>query len=162
MIDTIKNLLSDFDLANFLPKVDTVMGWITLLLRLAVMAGPIIILVLGIIYLVCPPKEANHSFGFRCYYGMGSVAAWRFTQRLAGMVLGALGLVLTIIMFIICGSYNSLPPDVMTLSAVKCLLWEFGLIAVSCLGIHVTVAVFYDRFGNLRRPRADKEPKKDA
>lgn len=161
-IDAIKSLLSDFDLSNFLPQVNTVMGWITIALRLAVMAGPVIILVLGIVYLVSPPREANHRFGFRCYYGMGSVAAWRFTQKIAGIVFGALGLVLTIVMFIVCNRYSAMAPDAMTYSAVKCLLWEFGTIALACIGIHITAAVFFDRFGNPRRPKQEKELQENA
>ena len=156
-MDAIKELLTNFDLSNFLPEITTVMGWVTILLRLAVMAGPVIILVLGLIYVFAPPKEANHRFGFRCYYGMGSVEAWLFTQRLAGIVLGALGLVLTIVMLIITNSYNALSPDMMVFSAVKCLLWQFGLIALSCLGIHVTAAVMFDRFGNRRKNKGKEK-----
>ena len=156
-MDAIKELLTNFDLSNFLPEITTVMGWVTMLLRLAVMAGPVMILVLGLIYIFAPPKEANHRFGFRCYYGMGSVEAWLFTQRLAGIVLGALGLVLTIVMLIITNSYNALSPDMMVFSAVKCLLWQFGLIALSCLGIHVTAAVMFDRFGNRRKNKGKEK-----
>ena len=156
-MDSIKELLSNFDLSNFLPEINTIMGWVTMLLRLAVMAGPVIILVLGLIYLFAPPKEANHSFGFRCYYGMGSVEAWLFTQRLAGIVLGALGLVLTIVMAVITNSYNTLAPDAMVFSAVKCLVWQFGLIAISCLGIHLTAAVMFDRFGSRRRNKGKEK-----
>ena len=155
-MDSIKELLENFDLGNFLPKIDTIMGWVTLLLRLAVMAGPVIILVLGLIFFFAPPKEANHRFGFRCYFGMGSVEAWLFTQRVAGIVLGSLGLVLTVVMIIITNSYNALPPDLMVFSAVKCLLWQFGLIAVSCLGIHVTATIVFDRHG-CRRKNKGKE-----
>ena len=153
-MDAIKELLTNFDLSNFLPKIDTIMGWVTLLLRLAVMAGPVIILVLGLIFLFAPPKEANYRFGFRCYFGMGSVEAWLFTQRVAGIALGALGLVLSIVMVIVTNSYNSLPPDMMVFSAVKCLIWQFGLIAVCCLGIHVTAAVMFDRHGNRRKNKS--------
>ena len=152
-MDIIKELLNEFDLANFLPQIDTVVGWITMGLRLAVLAGPVIVLVLGLIYLFAPPKEANHRFGFRCYYGMGSVEAWRFTQFLAGIVLGSLGLILTIIMVIITNRYVNLAPDEMTFSAIKCLLWEFGTIIAARLGIHITAAVIFDRFGVRRRDK---------
>ena len=156
-MDSIKELLNNFDLGNFLPEINTIMGWVTMLLRLSVMAGPVIILALGLIYLVAPPKEANHRFGFRCYFGMGSVEAWLFTQRLAGIVLGALGLVLTIVMVVITNSYNTLAPDMMVFSAVKCLIWQFGLIAVACLGIHLTAAIMFDRFGNRRKNKGKEK-----
>lgn len=153
-MDSIKELLNNFDLGNFLPEINTIMGWVTMLLRLAVMAGPVIILVLGLIYFFAPPKEANHRFGFRCYFGMGSVEAWLFTQRVAGIALGALGLVLSIVMVIVTNSYNTLSPDAMVFSAVKCLIWQFCLIAVCCLGIHVTAAIMFDRFGNRRKNKS--------
>ena len=156
-MDSIKELLTNFDLGNFLPKIDTIMGWVTLLLRLAVMAGPVIILVLGLILIIAPPKEANYRFGYRCFFGMGSVEAWLFTQRIAGIVMGALGLVLTIVMVIVTNSYNSLPPDMMVFSAVKCLIWEFGLIAISCLGINLTAAIMFDRFGNRRKNKGKEK-----
>ena len=150
-MDSIKELLNNFDLGNFLPEINTIMGWVTILLRLAVMAGPVIILALGLIYLVAPPKEANHRFGFRCYFGMGSVEAWLFTQRLAGIVLGALGLVLTIIMALICNGWNNLEPMDMVWSAVSCLLWELGLVGVSCLGVNITVMAVFDKDGFRRK-----------
>ena len=48
-------------------------------------------IIMGLLYFFAAPKEANHHFGYRCYFGMGSELAWRFTQRLSGIVLGVLG-----------------------------------------------------------------------
>ena len=59
------------------------------------------------------PREANHYIGYRCYFGMGSVQAWRFTQRFAGLVFGILGLVLTVVMLFITNGFES--ANVMTL-----------------------------------------------
>ena len=156
-IDSIKEMMDGFDPASLLPELSSIFDFVAAVCRIAVLAGPIILLVLGLAYLLFAPKEANYYFGYRCYFGMGSVEAWRFTQRLAGIVLGALGLVLTIVMLIITNSYNALSPDMMVFSAVKCLLWQFGLIALSCLGIHVTAAVMFDRFGNRRKNKGKEK-----
>ena len=152
-IDSLKSLLSDFDPASFLPKLDTLLGKIELILRIAVMIGPLVLLVLGLLYLFASPKEANHHFGDRCYFGMGSMEAWAFSQKLAGIVWGALGLLLTIIMALIVNRYRTMEAEAMLWSAVKCILWEVGLTAVSTIGINVTVMWFFDRNGTRRRDR---------
>ena len=147
---SIKEIMDAFDPAALLPELDTITGKIDLVTRIAVMAGPLVILVLGLMYLFLAPKEANHHFGYRCYFGMGSVDAWRFTQRLAGIVLGALGLVLSVIMFFLVQGFGGLAiMDLMSRAAV-CLLWEIGLAAVACLGINITAMVLFDREGTPR------------
>ena len=94
-LESIKEMMDAFDPAALLPELDSVFSLVATVCKVAILAGPIVLLVLGLAYLFLSPKEANYYFGYRCYYGMGSVQAWRFTQRLAGIVLGGLGLVLT-------------------------------------------------------------------
>ena len=98
-IEALKKAFEDFDLATLLPKLDSIFDKITLICRICVLVGPIILLILGLFYLFLSPKEANYYFGYRCYYGMGSVHAWRFTQRIAGMVLGG---VISLALCIVC------------------------------------------------------------
>ena len=90
-IASIKSVMDGFDPASLLPDLSKVFGSLVGVCRVAVMIGPIITLILGLAYLFLAPKEANYYFGYRCYFGMGSVRAWRFTQRLAGVCLGGLG-----------------------------------------------------------------------
>ena len=150
-LDSIKEIMDAFDPAVLLPALDTVTGRVDLICRIAVMAGPIVILLLGLAYFFASPKEANHTFGYRCYFGMGSVEAWRFTQKLAGLVLGALGLVLTVIMFFVVIGFGGLEMMDLVGRAVVCLIWEAGLIAVACLGINTVAALRFDRNGDLRK-----------
>ena len=150
-LESIKEIMDAFDPATLLPALDTVTGWVDLICRIAVMAGPIVILLLGLAYFFIAPKEANHAFGFRCYFGMGSVEAWRFTQKLAGVVLGALGLVLTVVMFFMVVNFGKLEMMALVGRAAVCLMWEAGLVAAACLGIHITAAVRFDRRGDLRK-----------
>ena len=91
-MEKITELLNNFTLEQYIPQLDTLMGWVQWLVSLAVRLGPICILVLGIIYFLIPPKEANRKAGFRTYFGMGSVIAWNVTQRLAGILMIPTGL----------------------------------------------------------------------
>lgn len=150
-IDSIKELMDGFDPASLLPELDSIFGWITFLCRLAVMAGPILLLVLGIVYLLLSPKEANHYLGYRCYYGMGSVEAWRFTQRLAGIVLGVLGLILTGVMLVLSGGFASMEMMDMVWRTVYCLIAEGALAFLANLAIGLVAMLRFDRRGNYRK-----------
>ena len=48
-IQALKSIFENFDLAAFLPELTTVVGWVESLLRLCVMAAPVILLVLGLV-----------------------------------------------------------------------------------------------------------------
>ena len=149
--ESIKEIMDAFDPATLLPELDTVTGWVDLICRVAVMAGPIVVLLLGLAYFFAAPKEANHTFGYRCYFGMGSVEAWRFTQRLAGLVLGGLGLVLTVVMFFVVIGFGSLEIIDLVGRAAVGLIWEAVLVAAACLAINITATVKFDRNGNYRK-----------
>ena len=144
------DLINNFDPASYMPKIDSIVGWIQIITRVCVLAAPVIMLVFGLSYLLLPPKEANHIAGYRFYFGMGSVEAWRFTQKLAGIVWSALGLILSIIMFLISGKFAAMDGSRMLDKAVMCILWEIGLMAAACLTINIVLIVRYDRKGRVR------------
>lgn len=148
--ETLKSLMNNFELADYLPQLDSLEGKVELVLRIAVMAGPLILLGMGLVYFLAAPREANYHLGYRCYFGMGSVEAWQFTQRLAGTVWSVLGLVLTVIMALIVGGYRGMEMMDMIMSAVRCLLWQIGLAAVSVVGINATVAILFKTNGTRR------------
>lgn len=151
------DLINNFDPAAYLPKIDSILGWIEILVRLCVMAAPVIMLVSGLSYLLLPPKEANYEAGYRFYFGMGSVEAWRYTQKLAGIVWSALGLLLSIVMFFVSGGFRGMDGLQMLDKAVACILWEIGLMAVACLAINIVLIVRYDRKGNVREKKDNKK-----
>ena len=78
--------LDELDPSGMLPQMDSIFSRILLVCRICVMLGPVLLLILGLCYLFLAPKEANYYFGYRCFYGMGSVNAWQFTQRMAGII----------------------------------------------------------------------------
>ena len=93
----------------------------------------------------------SYIFGYRCYYGMGSVHAWRFTQRIAGMVLGGLGLVLTVVMAVLSMGFGSMDVNAMVWRTVWCLVWEAVLSLLATLAINGLAMYWFDRKGELRR-----------
>lgn len=147
----IKEIMDAFDPAALLPDLAGMGEMVMSIARFAVLVGPLVLLALGLAYLFLAPKEANYRFGYRCYHGMGSVGAWRFTQRLAGLVWGGLGLVLTVVMLVISGSYGGKTVMDVVDSAVTCLIWEIVLVAASVIFVNVQVMLRYDKNGAPRR-----------
>lgn len=155
-LGSIKDMMDAFDPAALLPELSDVFGSLSTVCRFAVMIGPIVLLVLGLAYLFLSPKEANYYFGYRCYYGMGSVQAWRFTQRLAGVVFGGLGLILTIIMLLISGGFAKMEVTDMVWRAADCLIWQAILVVLATVGINLTAAMRFDRKGEYRKKNKQK------
>ena len=150
-IDSIKEIMDGFDPGALLPDLSEVVSNAALICRIAVMVGPVILLLMGLAYLFLAPKEANHYFGYQCYYGMGSVQAWRFTQRLAGIILGVLGLGLTIAMLILGGKFQTMETMAMVTAAAKSLILQAVLTALSMIAINLTDMFLFDRRGEVRR-----------
>jgi len=150
LVESLVDLVNNFEFSKFMPEISTILGWIELFTRLCVIAAPIALLFFGLWYLILPPKEANHIAGYRFYFGMGSVEAWRFTQKLAGICWTVLGLVLTIVMVLISNGFRDMDAMDMVYKAVSCILWQIGLIAASCIIINLVLIVRFDAKGNLR------------
>jgi uncharacterized membrane protein len=157
-MDKLAQLVTDFDMANFIPKLDSVIGWVELAARVAVMAGPILLLILGAVYFFIPPKEANHSLGYRFYWGMGSVEAWQFTQRIAGVGWMGVGLLLTVIMLLVCNGFRGMDTPEIVSAAGTALIWELVIIALLCVAIDVVVALRFDKNGDVRPNTVIKVP----
>ena len=149
-MEKITELLNTFSLEKYIPKLDTLMGWVQWLVSLAVRVGPICILVLGLIYLLIPPKEANRKAGFRTYFGMGSVIAWNVTQRLAGILMIPMGLILTIIAYKRIGEFSGY--DMMTMANVAFQMVKTQVICALVIYVFMFLltAVLFDRKGDCR------------
>ena len=151
--DAVQAMMDNFDPASLLPDLSSIFGWIELVCRFAVLIGPIVLAVLGLAYLFLSPKEANYHFGYRTYFGMGSVEAWRFTQRLAGIVLSLLGLALTGVMLVISGGFAGMEMNDMVWKAFGCLGVEAVLVLLANAAISLTATIRFDRKGNLRKKK---------
>ena len=150
-LDAIKELLSGAETtAPVVPDAGTLVDKVLPIAKGLVVAGPVIMLILGLLYLFAAPKEANHHFGYRCYFGMGSEQAWRFTQRIAGIVWTALGAVMTLAMLIVTARFPGLDVLEMLTSAVTSVVVEALVLLVATIIIRIIVAARYDRHGERR------------
>ena len=150
-MDKIMDLLNNLEhLEKFIPKLDTLMGWAQWLISLAVRVGPVCILILGLIYLLIPPKEANRKAGYRTYFGMGSILAWRFTQRVAGLLMTVLGLILTILAYVNVGKFAGLEVMEMADIAIRCIKTQVICSLILVVFIFILTTVMFDRHGYRR------------
>jgi hypothetical protein len=150
-IDSIKAIMDGFDPASLLPELSEIFTTLPGVCRLCVMIAPVVLLAMGLAYLFFAPKEANWYFGYRCYYGMGSVYAWRFTQRFAGVVLTLTGAGLSIVMFVLSAGFGDMDVTDMVWKALELLLWEGGIALAANAIISLTAALRFDRKGRHRR-----------
>ena len=154
--EDLTSLLEGADLSKLLPELDGIVDKMVPIMKVALLAGPVIFLILGLLYLFATPKEANYKFGYRCYFGMGSVNAWRYTQRLAGLVFTAVGLILSLVTFLVTGKFGQMDVMDMLWKTLKCGIWEAVIIGVSCVVINLVVMFYFDAKGNLRRRKKSK------
>ncbi len=149
-IENIKQIMDNLDLAALFPKLESVLDWAAAAARWSILVGPIIMLVFGLIYWFLAPKEANYSAGYRFRWGMGSVEAWRFMQKMAGIVWTVLGGGLSIVMLLLWVQFAGLSLDELLWKAIECLLWQAGLMLLACLVINITMFLRYDLQGKRR------------
>lgn len=143
--------LFEIDFTSFVPKLPVFLGLVRGLLVLAILAGPIAMVVLGGFYLFKPTPEANYKFGFRTYFGMGSVEAWRFSQRMAGMVFGALGIGLTVIMLIVMLFFIGKNLQQIAAICLVVLLVQVVLTLIARLVVACLARKYFDKDGNRRK-----------
>ena len=149
-MEIINTLLGDLDPSVLVPELDTLTGWLQLILSLAANVGPIAMLIMGIIYVVAPPKEATHKAGFRTYFGMGSIQAWRFSQLPCGGAIALMGLVLTIIAKINSEAYALMPIAEGALATIELVKGQIISIAVLYVVMFIAMAVIFDSKGKCR------------
>ena len=152
-MDKITALFEKIDLTKLVPPLEPMLDKVQMIATVALMAGPLVMLLFGLWYFLLPPKEANYSAGFRTWFGMGSVRAWRATQKIAGAVWGICGLILSVVMWLISRGFDKL--DVMQTAerAFSCLLWQIGIALITYIGISLTAMVLFDSKGRRRKEK---------
>ncbi len=143
--------LFDMDLSALVPDIAVFFGTLRAILVLALLAGPILLIVLAAMYLFKPAPEANFKYGFRTYFGMGSIEAWQFSQKIAGLAFGGLGALLFLAMFIVVLTF--IKKDLMQIAgtAIVCLLIQAVLILIARLVVAILCGVYFDKDGNRRK-----------
>ena len=147
LLDKLENL------GDLIPKLNTLTGWVQWLISLAVRIGPLCMLVLGLIYLFIPPKEANRKAGYRTIFGMGSITAWHFTQRVAGALMTVIGAILTISAYITVASIAKLSLMDMAYKAFHAVIVQAVIALILYIFMFVLTAVVFDYDGFCRFPQ---------
>ena len=149
-LESIKEFFAGFESLPSLPDPGPLVEKADLIARLLVMAGPVVMVIMGLLYLFAAPQEANHHFGYRCYFGMGSEQAWRYTQRIAGYTWSGLGLVLTVAMLLVTAKFAQQELFEVLTTAVVCVVLEALLLLLASIVIRTIVAARYNRHGERR------------
>lgn len=150
MMDILAGLVDGLDPASLLPDLEMLFSKLAGIARIAVLVGPAALLILGLIYLFLPPKEANHYLGFRCWWGMSSVEVWRFTQKLAGAVWTVMGLVFSIIALVSGSGYAKMPQDQMLFAALETIILQIIGVVASVILINLLLIVMFNHKGERR------------
>ena len=151
-MDFLKSLISDFDLMALLPNMVDVLDWIMIAVSYALVAGPCVLVLLGLWYLILPTREANHFVGYRFFWGMGSVKSWKFTQRLAGAVWLGLGIYMASEAYDNRAVLEAMETIDLMYTAIEVILHQVWYLIVSCLSINAVVFIIFNFKGNVRRP----------
>ena len=109
-------------------------------------------LILAALYLFKPAPEANYNFGYRTYYGMGSVEAWQFSQKIAGLAFGGLGAILTVAMLIVIVCFIKKTLLQVAITVTICLLVQVVLLLAARITVATLCKKYFDKYGDRRKP----------
>ena len=143
--------LFDLDLSKLVPEISVFLGTVRALLVLALLTGPVLMITLGAMYLLKPAPEANFKYGFRTYYGMGSIEAWQFSQKIAGLAFGGLGALFFVIMFIVVLTFIGKDLFRIATTTIVCLTIQIIFILVARTVVAFLCRKYFDKDGNRRR-----------
>jgi hypothetical protein len=143
----------NFGVYDLLPEMGGFLGDIRFYLCLFLLLVPVIMVIMGALRFFRPAAEANHSVGYRTFFGMGSVYAWRVTQWVSGILflgVGGLLLLLAIIQCFVMGGKEV--GDAVTNMYTWLIVEGVGLI-LSIVAVEVVIGLQFDKNGNLRPGR---------
>ena len=150
-MDDLLSIFQDFDVTNFLPEPDRYVSSLACWTRFFVLLPPVIVLLLGLLYYFKPTPEANRKAGFRCIYSMGSVEAWQYSQRVAGLFYMIVGGGLSVIMLIVSLFFNGEKAIGMLTTALVCVVIEV-LVVVALHAFLITfIGRSFDKDGNRKQ-----------
>ena len=147
-----ENTIADL-LDAIIPQLDNLLRNMRFWLAVALLLGPIFFVLMGLFYRKWAPPEANHKLGYRTYFGMGSVAAWKYTQKLAGTVWLSVGIGLLAVALIGCVLSLSMEQTKGTSAAFVFLIVEFVAALVAFVTVELMVLLRYDINGKQRKKK---------
>ena len=147
-----ENAITDL-LDAIIPQLDSLVKNMRLWMSLGLFIGPLLFAGMGLFYIFFAPPEANHKLGYRTYFGMGSVTAWKFTQKLAGMVWTGVGAFLTLVALIGCLIMLAQSPSDATSTAYVIAVVEANVAFFAFLAVELIVLIRFDINGTRRNKK---------
>ncbi len=147
-MEAITAFMESFDVSKLLPELGKFISDLRFWAGLFMLAGPIIMLLLGLWYFFLPTKEANHHIGFRAYFGMGSPDAWKYAQKRAGLFFMIGGGVLTVASLVFVLLSGGTEPMEMATTALIILLVQAFVAFGLWLALQIMLMLRYDKNGN--------------
>lgn len=145
-----ENTIADL-LDAIIPQLDNLLRSMRFWMAAAMILGPVFFIVMGLFYRKWAPPEANHKLGYRTYFGMGSVAAWKYTQKLAGTVWLGVGIGLLVVSVVGCVLTLMMEQSKGMSVALIILLVELITALVSVVTVELMVLLRYDINGKKRK-----------
>lgn len=84
-MDSLYESIQDFNIASFLPELESFLGSLRFWCGFAALVGPVLLLIFGLMFLKRPDAAINRSLGFKICPEDASESTRRYTQRLAGL-----------------------------------------------------------------------------
>ncbi len=143
----------NFGIQGLLPDMQGFLGNVRFYLGLFLLIGPVLMLIFGVLRFFIPAKEANYSVGYRTFFGMGSVYAWKATQWVSGLVFMGLGGVLTVLAVIQCFVNGGMDLSGAAGNTCTWLIVEGIALMIGVIAVEVLIGMQFDRQGALRPGR---------
>lgn len=143
----------NFGINDLLPEMGGFLGDIRFYLCLFLLIVPILMVAMGALRFFWPAKEANHTVGYRTFFGMGSVYAWRVTQWVSGALFLGLGGILLILAVIQCFVMGGKEVGDAVTNMYTWLIVEGVALLLAIITVEVVIGLQFDKQGNLRSGR---------
>lgn len=154
-MDALSSLLKDFDIGKYLPEMDSLLGKIDLFCRICVLIVPALVFLLGLKFLIWPAKGPK-GLGYRNFYVTGSIKAWQYTQRFAGICWSVIGAGLLIGALLL---FKKFPEKEQMEVFRSCLIYmavEVGLVLLSRWVINIRTMIAFNIKGRMRPKYKEK------
>jgi uncharacterized membrane protein len=143
------SLFRDFDIAEYLPTIDTLFGKMSSWCWLFIMIAPVLLLLFGLKFFFLPAKTPE-GIGFRNYFVTGTNESWQFAQRIAGLSWMVVGGLLVIVGLIMGTFLGAMEPIKMMTTVIVYLCVQLVLVILLYIAVIAVTLKFYDRNGNPR------------
>lgn len=134
-MDQLLSFLKEFDIANLLPEAEVFLDQFRLNMALITLLGPVLLIGLGAWYFFCPREQVGDPLGFRGLIPIREQSAWLYSQRLAGIGYGLVGIATTVVFGILCLFFGAMAPMTVATCAFVCVIIELLLTLTVWLGV---------------------------